>query len=244
MTTKRPAATKKAAAAKKAVAVETPEATLARRRQRNRVGSKLSFSPRTAIRELSAADPVLGRLIETAPPFRLELAEFHGPFESLLEAIVHQQLNGKVAATILARVHALGRGATVTPEEILAAPDEALRGAGLSGAKAAAMRDLATKTLDGTVPPMAALHDLSDDEIVERLTVVRGVGRWTVQMMLIFRMGRPDVLPVDDYGIRQGFRKVFRKRELPKPKEIAARGERWRPWRSVASWYLWRSLEL
>jgi DNA-3-methyladenine glycosylase II len=132
----------------------------------------------------------------------------------------------------------------VTADRILAQDKEALRGVGLSYAKVAALQDLAAKAKLGVVPSAAVLHKLSDDEIVERLTEVRGIGRWTVEMLLMFRLGRPDVLPVDDLGIRKGFQKTFRKREMPKPKALLAYGERWRPYRTVASWYLWRSLEL
>ena len=166
-------------------------------------------------------------------------------------------MNGKVAATITGRVKALfpenthrlrtRRGLVAgfpTPEQILAATPELLRSAGLSQAKMLAIRDLAAKTLDGTVPTAREAHRMSDDELVERLTAVRGIGRWTVEMLLIFRLGRPDVLAVDDYGIRKGFAKIHTMAELPKPKELLAYGERWRPYRSVASWYMWRAAEM
>jgi DNA-3-methyladenine glycosylase II len=166
------------------------------------------------------------------------------PFQALAESIVYQQLTGKAAATILSRVHALHGGPRkFHPESLLAMPVDQLRTAGLSGAKAAALKDLAAKTLDGTVPTLRALVKLDDDAIVERLTEVRGIGKWSVQMLLMFRLGRPDVLPVDDYGVRKGFQRAFRTKELPTPKEVAKRGERWRPYRSAASWYLWRAAE-
>ncbi|MGH7272543.1 MAG: DNA-3-methyladenine glycosylase family protein, partial [Polyangiaceae bacterium] len=132
---------------------------------------------------------------------------------------------------------------TLTAERLLGAGDEKLRACGLSAAKLAALRDLAAKTLDGTVPAVEELNLLGDDAIVDRLTQIRGIGRWTVQMLLIFRLGRPDVLPIDDYGVRKGFALAYRKKELPTPKELAAFGERWRPYRTVASWYLWRVLD-
>jgi 3-methyladenine DNA glycosylase/8-oxoguanine DNA glycosylase len=166
-------------------------------------------------------------------------------------------LNGKVAATITNRVKALfpentrrirtrhGEAtAFPSPEQILAATPELLRSAGLSQAKMLAIRDLAEKTLDGTVPTVRAAHKMSDDELSEHLTQVRGIGRWTVEMLLIFRLGRPDVLAVDDYGVRKGFAKMHHMDELPKPKELQALGEKWRPHRSVACWYLWRAAEM
>jgi 3-methyladenine DNA glycosylase/8-oxoguanine DNA glycosylase len=131
-----------------------------------------------------------------------------------------------------------------SPEQILAAPEELLRSAGLSRAKMLAIRDLAAKTLDGTVPTVKQAHRMSDEELIERLDTVRGVGRWTVEMLLLFRLGRPDVLAIDDYGIRKGFAKMHKLAELPKPKELLAYGERWRPYRSVACWYLWRAAEM
>ena len=131
------------------------------------------------------------------------------------------------------------------PEALAATKDDLLRTAGLSRAKTAALKDLAAKTIDGTVPPTAhALATATDDEIVERLTEIRGIGRWTVEMMLIFRLGRPDVLPVDDYGVRKGFQRLVRAKELPTRAQLAKRGERWKPYRSAASWYLWRACEL
>ena len=208
-------------------------------------GPLYPFDHRRAIRVLSRADERLARLIARAGPFRMKLQPSRSPYESLLEAILHQQITGKAAATILARVkESFGMGDFPEPQEILRATRPALRAAGLSRQKAAALRDLAAKSLDGTVPGGAAIAKMKDEEIVAGLTTVRGVGVWTVEMFLMFSLGRPDVLPVEDYGIRKGFALTYRCRDLPKPKRIAAYGERWRPYRSVASWYLWRAVEL
>jgi 3-methyladenine DNA glycosylase/8-oxoguanine DNA glycosylase len=204
----------------------------------------LCYDPEAARRHLAAADPVLGRLIEQVGEFRLCPQPTQSVFAALLRSIVYQQLSGKAAATILSRVCALCAPKRFpTPRGILALPPERLRAAGLSTAKTAAVRDLAQRTLDGTVPTLARVRRLDDEEIVERLTTVRGIGRWTVEMLLIFRLGRPDVLPLTDLGIRKGYARTFRRRQLPEPAALARRGERWRPYRSVASWYLWRAVE-
>ena len=166
------------------------------------------------------------------------------PFDALAESIAYQQLSGKAAATIWGRVRALyPKKKYLDPKLVLKTPDEKLRGAGLSGSKTAALKDLAAKTLDGTVPTAARLVKMSDEEIIERLTQVRGIGRWTVEMLLLFDLGRPDVWPVHDYGVRKGFAKTFRKRKLPTPKQLEKHGEKWRPYRSVAAWYFWRALD-
>jgi DNA-3-methyladenine glycosylase II len=166
------------------------------------------------------------------------------PFDALAESIAYQQLSGKAAATIFGRVRALyPKRKWLDPEQLLATPDETLRAAGLSRAKTAALKDLAAKTLDGTVPVGRALIRMSDDEIIARLTTVRGIGRWTVEMLLLFDLGRPDVWPVDDYGVRKGFAKTFGRRQLPTPKQLMKFGEKWRPYRSVAAWYFWRALD-
>ena len=201
------------------------------------------YDPKAAVRYLRKADPVLARLMERAGPFALQIRKLHDPFEALARNIVFQQLHGKAAAAIHARVVALFGGEKLRPEDILGAPDEMLRGAGLSAAKLAALRDLAAKTLDGTVPTLARMRRMSDEEIVERLTRVRGIGRWTVEMLLMFRLGRGDVLPVGDFAVRKGFARAYGLAESPKPKELEEYGERWRPYRSVASWYMWRALE-
>ena len=207
-----------------------------------------------AIAHLSSVDRRLARIIAKAGPCMLQRETTQNVFEALLESIIYQQLNGKVAATITSRVKALfpenthqlhtWRGLVPgfpTPQQILAATPEQLRSAGLSQAKMLAIRDLAAKALDGTVPTVREARKLSNEELIERLTAVRGIGRWTVEMLLIFGLGRPDVLAVDDYGVRKGFAKMHRMDELPKSKELAAYGARWRPHRSVACWYLWRA---
>jgi DNA-3-methyladenine glycosylase II len=212
------------------------------------------YDAELAREQLSLADPKLGKLITAAGPFTMRLKSQHSPFEALLEAIVYQQLHGKAAAAILRRLLEVFGEIHPQPEQILAVPDELLRGAGLSAAKALAIRDLAAKTLNGTVPTLTQIRRLSDEEIIERLTEVRGIGPWTVEMLLIFRLGRPDILPTTDYGVRRGFALTFgkklRKGEVltpamfPKADAMLKRAERWRPWRSVASWYLWRACDL
>jgi 3-methyladenine DNA glycosylase/8-oxoguanine DNA glycosylase len=203
-----------------------------------------------AIRVLSAADPKLGRLIARVGPCRLANGATDSPFEALLESIVYQQLTGKAAATILGRVQALFEGGRASPQALARMADETLRAAGLSGAKTAALKDLAARTLAGEVPDLATLEALDDEAIIDRLTIVRGIGRWTVEMLLMFRLGRPDVLPATDYGVRKGYALTFGRArggeppELPTSAELLARGERWKPYRSIASWYLWRALEL
>jgi DNA-3-methyladenine glycosylase II len=166
------------------------------------------------------------------------------PFDALAESIVYQQLNGKAAKTIWGRVRAIyPRRKWLDPKLVLATPDETLRAAGLSGSKTRALKDLAEKTVDGTVPSGRALARMSDEEIIVRLTTVRGIGRWTVEMLLLFDLGRLDVWPVTDYGVRKGFAKIFGRRKLPTPKQLLRLGEKWRPYRSVAAWYFWRALD-
>ncbi|MFI5360841.1 MAG: DNA-3-methyladenine glycosylase family protein [Elusimicrobiota bacterium] len=207
------------------------------------MGKTLSYAP-AAVRRLKAADPVMKRLIDRVGPCALT-PKPEDTFAALLEAIVHQQLHTKVAATIHGRVTALfGGAARVTPKRLLGLSDTALRGAGLSGNKLAALRDLAEKSLAGTAPPRRALERLPDAEIVERLTAVRGVGEWTAQMFLIFRLGRPDVMPSGDFGIRKAFGLLYRRSgRLPPPSVVEAHARLWAPYRTVASWYLWRSLD-
>jgi 3-methyladenine DNA glycosylase/8-oxoguanine DNA glycosylase len=205
----------------------------------------LCFDPDEAYRHLAAVDPRLGALMAQVGPYRMRPQPTHSLFTALLRSIVYQQLSGKAAATILGRVNRLfALRRFPTPGELLEISPGRLREAGLSAAKTAAVRDLAARTLDGTVPSLARIRRMEDEEIVERLTVVRGIGRWTAEMLLIFRLGRPDVLPLTDLGVQKGFGRTFRTRELPEPSAIARRGKRWRPYRSVASWYLWRALEL
>jgi DNA-3-methyladenine glycosylase II len=236
--------------------------------------SKPAYDTSAAVAALSAADPKLGRLITRAGPFNLKLAGKQSPFEALLESIIYQQLHGKAAATIHARLlasfapHPPGAPSQTasssevglppnfvhpTAQHLLDAPNEQLRAAGLSHNKALAVRDLAAKTLDGTVPTLARIRRMSDEAIVTHLTQVRGIGKWTVEMFLIFRLGRPDIFPTSDYGVRKGFALTFGKlkptdkvtpADLPKPAEMEKRAKKWAPWRSVASWYLWRACDL
>ncbi len=204
----------------------------------------LPFDHVEAHEHLTRTDKRMARIITKTGAFRFQLDQCDSVYESLLEAIVYQSISGKAAATIYARVKALGSdGLCPTPAEILALPDQRLREAGLSGAKTAAMKDLAQKTVDGVVPTLEAAGRLSDEELVERLISVRGIGAWTVEMFLIFRLGRPDVLPIHDYGVQKGFALTYGRKEIPKPRELAAFGERWRPYRTVASWYMWRAVE-
>jgi DNA-3-methyladenine glycosylase II len=197
-----------------------------------------------AHRHLANTDPRMAQLIARSRRYNVAPAVSIRPFDALAESIAYQQLSGKAAATIFGRVRALyPKRKWLDPEQLLATPDETLRGAGLSRAKTAALKDLAAKTIDGTVPSSRALLRMSDDEIIERLTQVRGIGRWTVEMLLLFDLGRPDVWPVDDYGVRKGFAKTFRRRKLPTPKQLMKIGEKWRPYRSVAAWYFWRALD-
>jgi len=189
---------------------------------------------------------VLARVIEAVGPYALEPQRDRSPYEHLSRAVAHQQLNGTAANTILRRFVALfGAELTFpTPEQVLATPTAALRGAGFSGSKILALRDLAAKACEGIVPAAAELDPLGDDEIIARLTQVRGIGRWTVEMMLMFQLGRPDVLPVDDFGVRNGFRLAYGLRKMPAPRALAAFGARWAPHRTAAAWYLWRAVEL
>lgn len=196
-----------------------------------------------ARRALEKADPVLGRHMQKVGAYALKLDETSDLYQALAEAIVYQQLHAKAAATIFGRLRALGASGFPSPAELLTFDDATLRGVGLSSAKTKAIRDLAARQHAGELPSIDEAHVLDDDVLVERLTAVRGIGPWTVEMLLIFRLGRTDVLPSTDYGIRQGFMKVFRTKELPTPAQVLARGERWRPYRTMASWYLWRALD-
>lgn len=204
----------------------------------------LPFDSKKAIRFLCRRDAELGRLIRRTGPFRLKLEAASDVFEALAEAIVYQQLTAKAAQTILGRFTALFPGRSFpSPRKVLETGDDLLRRAGLSAGKAKSIKDLAEKTLSGVVPAVKDIGRLEDEEIIERLDSIRGVGRWTVEMLLIFKLGRPDVLPVQDLGIRKGFAAAFGLPSLPDPPEVAARGELWRPYRTVASWYLWRAAE-
>jgi methylated-DNA-[protein]-cysteine S-methyltransferase len=203
------------------------------------------FDPDVAVAHLREADPVLARLIDEVGPFRMRLRGARSIFVALAEAIVYQQLNGKAAASIFARVCALFPVAQgLNAELILRTSDAKLRAAGLSTNKLLSIRDLARKTVDGAIPTLAEAHRMDDEGLIERLTQVRGIGRWTVEMLLISRLGRGDVWPVDDYGIRAGYAAIFRKRTFPKPKDLIKPSAKWKPYRSVASWYLWRAADL
>jgi O-6-methylguanine DNA methyltransferase len=232
--------TKRRLLALEGVATSIPRRPVPRRRP-----DGLEFDWADALAHLRRVDPVLGKLIARVGKQRMEIRTMHDPFESLMRAIVYQQLSGKAAATILGRVVALrADGAFPTPAQLLATPEAALRGAGLSASKTKALRDLAQKALDGVVPTLAQLHRLRDEEIIERLTSVWGVGQWSVEMMLMFRLGRADVLPIDDLGVRKGFALTYTHGESISPAVLTAHGERWRPYRSVASWYMWRAVDL
>jgi len=193
------------------------------------------------VRALAATDPVLARLIDRIGPCTLQPKGESDLFQALLRSIIFQQLHGKAATAIHARVVALMPQSSA--ESLHALPDEFLRGAGLSANKLLAVRDLAAKTLDGTVPPITVVAKLSDDALIECLTRVRGIGPWTVQMLMIFYLGRPDVMPASDFGIRKAFSLLYRRGRPVTPAAILRHARRWRPHRSLASWYLWRSLD-
>jgi DNA-3-methyladenine glycosylase II len=196
------------------------------------------------IKHLAKADPVMRRLIQEVGSFTLTPRSKRSPFESLARAIAYQQLHDKAAESILRRFVALVPTKRFPqPGDLLAMNDQAIRGAGFSQAKVAALRDLAAKTLDGTVPTGVIIRKLDDEAIIERLIAVRGIGRWTVEMLLIFQLGRPDVLPMDDFGVRNGFRIAYGRRSMPMPKEVLQYGERWKPYRTAAAWYLWRAVD-
>jgi DNA-3-methyladenine glycosylase II len=196
-----------------------------------------------AHRHIGASDPRLAALIARSIRYNIAPGKSIRPFDALAESIAYQQLSGKAAATIWSRVRALYPGKRLDPKLVLETADETLRAAGLSRSKVAALKDLAAKTLDGTVPSARALARMSDEEIIARLIAVRGIGRWTAEMLLLFDLGRPDIWPVSDYGVRKGFATTFGRRKLPTPKQLQKVGEKWRPYRSVAAWYFWRALD-
>jgi 3-methyladenine DNA glycosylase/8-oxoguanine DNA glycosylase len=213
----------------------------------NSATSKLTlpFDHMEAHAYLCKIDKRLAGVIERVGEFQFKLDECDSVYESLLEAIMHQSIAGKAAQVIFARIVALGTdGRCPTPQELLRVSKPKLRKAGLSRAKVAAVRDLAQKTIDGIVPTIEAAEKMSDQELVDRLISVRGIGAWTVEMFLIFRLGRPDVLPIHDYGVQKGYAITYRKKNIPKPKDLLKFGERWRPYRTVASWYMWRAVQL
>jgi len=197
-----------------------------------------------ACQYLSERDPVMRRLMAVHGPCRLVPGTRRSPFQSLVQAVAHQQLNGTAAGTILGRFKKLFPGRRFPrPEDLAGVTDEQIRACGFSFAKIRALRDIAEKALSGVVPASRQIAQLPDEEIIARLTAVRGVGRWTVEMLLIFQLGRPDVLPADDFGIRNGFRVAYKKRDLPAPKALLQFGERWRPHATTAAWYLWRAAD-
>ena len=198
----------------------------------------------TPEKHLSSTDPRMAALIARSVRYNVKAGESVRPFDALAESIAYQQLSGKAAATIWKRVRALYPNRKhLDPHLVLKTPDRKLRGAGLSRNKVAALKDLAAKTIDGSVPSARALAKMTDEEIIERLITVRGIGRWTVEMLLLFDLGRPDVWPIHDYGVQKGFAKTFGRRKLPKPKQLLKLGEKFRPHRSVAAWYFWRALD-
>src|SRR5215468_10863945 len=204
----------------------------------------LPFDLAAATAHLSATDSCLAKLIAELIPFEPEIDHNQSPYEALLEAIAYQSISGKAAATIFARIKALSaNGGVPAPEQMLKLSTRQLRKAGLSGAKILSMKDLAQKTIDGIVPTHDEALKLSDEELVERLDSVRGIGAWTVEMFLIFRLGRPDVLPIHDLGVQKGWSVAYGKKHKPRPKELLKFGEQWRPYRTVASWYMWRAFE-
>lgn len=197
-----------------------------------------------ALKHLTAADPILAALIARVGPCQLEPELDRTPFQALVRAVAYQQLHGKAAATILGRFLALYKPAAFpTPQKILDTPLESITSAGFSRPKATYVKEIARMTVEGVVPSRQQMRRMPDDEIIDRLTQIKGVGRWTVEMLLIFTLGRLDVLPVDDFGVRNGFAITYRKRKLPDAHQLRRHGERWRPYRSVASWYLWRAVD-
>jgi DNA-3-methyladenine glycosylase II len=194
---------------------------------------------------LGTTDPLLAAVIAQVGPCRMPAPHGREPFEALLRAIAYQQLNGKAAAAILGRFVALYPDLPFpTAPQILDTDPVRMRAAGLSASKIAAIRDLCTRFAAGEVPDLAAAGSMTNEELIACLTKIRGIGRWTVEMLLIFGLGRPDVLPVDDFGVREGYRKAAGLAAQPKPAALAALGEAWAPWRSFAAWYFWRASEL
>jgi DNA-3-methyladenine glycosylase II len=197
---------------------------------------------RAAVRHLKRADPVLARVITRVGPCRFETRRDGTHFDAVARAIIYQQLSGKAAATIHRRMCEAFGGRNPEPAELLAMPDEPLRAAGVSRQKLGYLRDLAARVHSGEVP-LQALDDLPDDEVLDALVRVKGVGRWTAQMFLMFRLGRMDVLPELDLGVQRGIQLAYGLRKLPTPKDVLRYGAPWAPYRSIASWYLWRSID-
>jgi 3-methyladenine DNA glycosylase/8-oxoguanine DNA glycosylase len=203
-----------------------------------------AFDLGAAAAHVASSDERMGELVAKVGALALVPDGVSSTFDALVHSIIYQQLNGRAAGAIHGRVRDLFPGKRVTPRAVLAISDSELRGAGLSRGKVLALRDLAARTIDGTVPRMGDLHAMPDDEIVDRLVSVRGIGRWSVEMLLIFRLGRPDVMAATDYGVRNGFMLTYRKRALPSPADVERQAEKWRPYRTAASWYLWRAVDL
>lgn len=206
--------------------------------------TRLAFDAQVAVSHLSDADPVLGALMERCGPYAPSTTAAPDVFHSLIRAIVYQQLSGKAAGTIHRRLlEALGGGGTPGAERIAAANDATLRGAGLSQNKMLSLQALAAAQRAGELPDEARMSDYTDAELIDTYSGIRGIGRWTVEMLLLFHLGRPDVMPIHDLGVRKGYALTYGLEELPKPKALEAACEGWRPYRSVGSWYMWRSLE-
>jgi len=204
-----------------------------------------TLTRRTLLPHFEKADPIMARLIKEAGPYRLRARPCTSPFKHLAKAIASQQISSKVADTILKRFVKLYPLVNFPkPSQVLATDNQTLRGVGFSAGKVRALKDLARHTQSGLVPNTRLLEKLDDEDIILRLTQVHGIGPWTVQMMLMFQMGRLDVLPKEDYGIRNGFRITYNLINLPTPGELAHFGERWAPYRSAAAWYLWRAVDL
>jgi DNA-3-methyladenine glycosylase II len=208
--------------------------------------AEFGFDPARATRHLRTADPGLAHVIDAAGPFAMELKSARSVFGALAEAIVYQQLSNKAAATIFGRLCArFPRGRSgLTPERLLALSDTRIRAAGISRPKLKSLRDLARRSAAGEVPTLARARRMTDAELVERLIAIHGIGRWSAEMFLMFTLGRPDVLPLDDYSLRKAYASTFGKRALPSPQALERHGEKWRPYRTVASWYLWSTLNL
>lgn len=207
--------------------------------------TRRSLEIQKALRHLRRSDPQMKKLIEMAGPFALKVNKARSIFEALMSAIVYQQLHANAARTIYARVRALFPEADFPNAElILETPDQTFRNAGLSAAKTAAVKDLARHHRDGLIPETKRLHRMTNPEIVDTLTKVRGVGPWTVEMLLIFRLGRLDIMPCTDFGVRTGFALTFRKRQLPSPEALLRYSQKWQPYQSVAAWYFWRAVDM
>ena len=202
----------------------------------------MASSHRAALAHLERADPVLAEIIARVGPYRMEVRRAGTHYDALIRSIVYQQLSGKAAGTIHRRFCELYPGKRPRAERVLESTDAQLRSAGLSRQKIGYLRDLSARVVDGTLP-LAHLGRLSDDAIIQHLVQVKGIGRWTVQMFLMFRLGRPDVLPELDLGVQNAIQRAYGLSKRPTPKDVLAIGEKWRPHASVASWYLWRSLE-